>query len=452
MPALAARRAAAEQSLRDSERQYREMLDQADLLAVTVDREGRLAYCNERFAQLLQRERAALLGADWIANFMPPQREQDRAMLIAALQQARLPRQALSELRVGEQRRLINWSSAPRLAADGSVIGAIGIGLDVTEAQASVRLLARSHAMLAALARVNRSIVRGGLDQRALCQEICDACVAGGHALLACVWFAEPGRQYVVAHQGPLAEVLGEIDPGWDALAPAFAETPLGRALRSGAPAISNDYLGDVREVPWFARARRFGIRSVAALPLRRGGSLAGALVVHMNQRDWFDAGLVDLLATMADDLSFAFDNLDRTRAHAAAVAQAHAALERFRLAASTGNVWAWDAKDDVFHFERNALPRLGRAPAGDGRRAADWFGLVLAEDLSRLREALIRHLKRQGVLDLEFRCRAMGGGHIWLHLRGQAVWDVHGRAIQMAGTLFDVTARHAALGGEAPH
>lgn len=444
-------RAAAEQSLRDSERQYREMLDQAELLAVMVDREGRLSYCNERFAHLAGRERTALLGADWISCFMAPRREQDRPLLLGALRQGRLPRQALSELQVDGQCRLISWSSTPRLAADGSVIGALGIGMDVTESQQSARLLERSHAMLAALLRINRAVLRDGMDQLALCRELCEACVEGGHALLACVWLLEEGRCRAVAHQGPLRELLGDIDPDWDPQEPRFAETPLGRMLRSGQAVVCNDYLNEVHAVPWLAQARRAGLRSVAALPLHRDGKVVGALTLHMSERDWFDAGLLALLGTMADDLSHAFDNLARKRAHAAAVAQAHASLERFRLAASTGNVWAWDAKDDVFHFERNALPRLGRAPGGDGRRASDWFGLVLAEDMPRLREAVIRHLKRQGVLDLEFRCRAMGGGHIWLHLRGQAVWDLHGYAIQMAGTLFDVTARRLAQDAAAP-
>jgi hypothetical protein len=70
--------------------------------------------------------------------------------------------------------------------------------------------------------------------------------------------------------------------------------------------------LNDIRSKAWHEGLRQSGVRAAAALPLMRGGASAGVLVVYLGEVGAFDAEIVALLTRMAENVSFALDNLDR--------------------------------------------------------------------------------------------------------------------------------------------
>lgn len=56
------------------------------------------------------------------------------------------------------------------------------------------------------------------------------------------------------------------------------------------------------------------GMRSFAAIPLRRGGVLVGVLLLCSRSKAFFDGEVTPLLSELGADLSFALDNADRER------------------------------------------------------------------------------------------------------------------------------------------
>lgn len=117
---------------------------------------------------------------------------------------------------------------------------------------------------------------------------------------------------------------------------------------------------------------------------------------------------------------------------------------QRFRLAASHGQVWEWDFGQGFIQPSDEFFVTLGYpAPARD--TIGEFFlGLVHPEDLPVLRRVLHRFFKGEGDYRLEFRARDAQGRYHWFDTRGNGLRDERGRVIYLAGTTFDISERKA--------
>jgi PAS domain S-box-containing protein len=124
-------------ALTASERQFREMLQKMNLIAVILDREGKVIFCNEYFLNLVGWSWQETLHSDWFERFvLPAERNRRRSRYIEHVQQEKIEHQQESWLltRSGE-RRLIAWNNTFIRGADGSILGMARIGQDITRAR-----------------------------------------------------------------------------------------------------------------------------------------------------------------------------------------------------------------------------------------------------------------------------------------------------------------------------
>lgn len=117
--------------------------------------------------------------------------------------------------------------------------------------------------------------------------------------------------------------------------------------------------------------------------------------------------------------------------------------LQHFELAAASGNVWFWDIEQGGGSLLGGAGSTRGLCLGQTEMSLSAWQELILPADRPLLREALVGHLRDRKPYQLELRAHGAGGSERRLQLRGQAVWNEAGRAVRMAGTVFDVTERH---------
>lgn len=147
----------ATQTLLDSERRYREMLQGVQLAAVTLDLNGTITFCNDFLLTLTGWSREEVLGRDWFAYFLPEEiRDRVKDVFLKTVLTGAFPHHYDNEIvtRSGE-RRTIAWSNTVLRGPEGNIIATTSIGEDITEKKnAEIALIKeknRSEAILAAI-------------------------------------------------------------------------------------------------------------------------------------------------------------------------------------------------------------------------------------------------------------------------------------------------------------
>jgi diguanylate cyclase (GGDEF)-like protein len=185
---------------------------------------------------------------------------------------------------------------------------------DQTDAAAANvgRRLKQLTRMYAALSATNEAIMRIA-SPKELYQKICETALTEGSLIGAAILLREPGTEWlrVAAGAGRGIERLqaAQISVAEDS---PHGQGLASTAFRSGRPCLSNDFLNDVRSAPWRDNAREAGVLAAAALPLIADGTSIGVLVVNLAEVGALDAEVSALVIRMAENVSFALDNLRR--------------------------------------------------------------------------------------------------------------------------------------------
>ncbi|MBV8544041.1 MAG: PAS domain S-box protein, partial [Acidobacteria bacterium] len=125
----------AEEELHETERRFREMLDNLELISIMIDQEARIIYCNDYFLRLTGWSREEIMGADWFERFIPPDiAEETRQAFVALLNERKEVLHYTNEIvtRSGA-RRLIQWNNSLIYSDSDEAIGIASIAEDITD-------------------------------------------------------------------------------------------------------------------------------------------------------------------------------------------------------------------------------------------------------------------------------------------------------------------------------
>ncbi len=122
---------------------------------------------------------------------------------------------------------------------------------------------------------------------------------------------------------------------------------------------------------------------------------------------------------------------------------------ERYELAVQGSSVglWDWDIRTHSIYCSPRFLEILG-IPETDNtliKQIRELDARIHPEDYQYTQTILKAHFKHQQPYDLEFRLRKEDGDYVWVHLRGQAIWNNTHRPLRMAGSIDDITSRKVA-------
>ncbi|PWH17648.1 MAG: hypothetical protein DDG60_01610, partial [Anaerolineae bacterium] len=127
------KRKQAELALRETERRFREILENIQLLAIMLDAEGNLTFCNHYFLQVTGWEREEIFGKNWLTIGGNPGQETVRAFAQAIQRGTILSRnESALSTRFGDK-RIISWTNILLKDESGKNIGIASLGLDITE-------------------------------------------------------------------------------------------------------------------------------------------------------------------------------------------------------------------------------------------------------------------------------------------------------------------------------
>lgn len=236
--------ARAQAKILESDRRMRETFDTVDLIAVVVDEQGSIRYCNEYFLRLTGWKAQDVEGRNWFDFFVPsdlvePIKERYFSMIAGGAVSLHAENEILT--RTGE-RRLIQWNNTFfRSVKTATPIGMSSVGEDITERVAAAARVQRLTAFYAALSRTNAALIRMD-DPASLYREITSICVSFGHAKIAYISLITEDRLQPVAWAGPSEEIVKNL---YLPLQPAEARSLSARAAVEGCTKVSNDFLSD---------------------------------------------------------------------------------------------------------------------------------------------------------------------------------------------------------------
>jgi diguanylate cyclase (GGDEF)-like protein/PAS domain S-box-containing protein len=124
-----------EEALRQSERRFRDLLDNVQLVSVLLDVLGIVTYCNPYLLELSGYDKAEVIGRNWFDLFVPEDKRADvRRGFFGRISDGIVAAHYENEIvtRRGD-RRLIGWNNTVLRNAQGSVLGTASIGIDITE-------------------------------------------------------------------------------------------------------------------------------------------------------------------------------------------------------------------------------------------------------------------------------------------------------------------------------
>ena len=121
---------------------------------------------------------------------------------------------------------------------------------------------------------------------------------------------------------------------------------------------------------------------------------------------------------------------------------------ERYTLAMHGANegLWDWNIGSGELYISPRVMAILHLDTTDKPLKAADWLGLIRAEDVERYRATIRQHLRGEvPVYQCEYRVVGSDGVERWVFDRGLALRDSTGRAYRMAGSIGDITERKRA-------
>ena len=128
---------------------FRHTLESIDLVAVSIDGDGRVSFCNDHFLAVTGWQRGEVIGGDWNERFVAPEcRAQVRCMIQGSESPDLFPtRHEVAVLTRAGDTRLIEWNNTLSFDVRGNFIGITCIGDDVTDErhnQEELRKLSRA--------------------------------------------------------------------------------------------------------------------------------------------------------------------------------------------------------------------------------------------------------------------------------------------------------------------
>ena len=143
--------------------------------------------------------------------------------------------------------------------------------------------------------------------------------------------------------------------------------------------------------------------------------------------------------------ISFGFAATNRNAARV--VEKLRDSEERYAVAVSGSNegLWDWNILTNESYFAPRWKQILGFEDHELENVRQIFTDALHPDDRDRVMAAVRTHLDTRVPYDAEFRLRHKDGHYVWIHSKGQAVWDEQGNPRRMAGSISDITERRQA-------
>ncbi len=462
------RRKAAEEKLSRHNAVLGGIINGADAIIWSTDRDYRYTSFNARHAEVMR----VLYGAEIELDRSLPgymtiagDRETVRRNLDRALAGEHVVEEAWAG-GDGGARRYYRVAHSPIASGAGEVIGVAALAQDLTDRKQAEETIRRVNRELHAFTRCTQTLMRAA-DEPSLLRDVCRIiCEEAGYRM---AWVGYPADD-----EGKTVTPMAwaGLEEGYLAAAAiSWADTARGHgavgvAIRSGESACLQDFATEPAGAPWREAALERGYRSSAAFPLKdESARTFGVLSIYSAERGAFTRDELRLLEELAGDLAFGITVLrarvERERAERELErlfsearsererAEARAAELDAILSSMADGVLLYSTEGEILRANRAAehVLRRTQAAASPSAGAARWALDAVREDGTPLGsgdELLVRRALQGEVVEgvMLGVAEAGSGKRAWLATSAAPIRDAQGRVRGAVLTFHDMTER----------
>ena len=124
-----------EEALRVAEKTFRDLLENVQLVAILLDRDGNINFCNDYFLNLTEWKKEEVLRQNWFDLFIPDRNRQEVKAAFSSFIAGEKNHSHYEDYiwtRRGAE-RFISWNDTVLHDQEGKIIGTASIGIDITE-------------------------------------------------------------------------------------------------------------------------------------------------------------------------------------------------------------------------------------------------------------------------------------------------------------------------------
>ena len=213
----------------------------------------------------------------------------------------------------------------------GRPVSMAGVNVDITERKLNEKSTRLSR-LYNVLSKINEAIVRIREPQK-LFEEACRVAVEDGQFRMVWIGLADPDTKLikVVAKYGHDEGYLDSVHISVNKDTPQ-GRGPTGNALRKGRVFVNNDTENNSAMKPWRDEQLKRGYRASASVPLIIENQTIGAITLYANKTNYFDEEEIQLLQSLADDVSFAIESADIERQRSQAIEELRRARDELEV------------------------------------------------------------------------------------------------------------------------
>ncbi|MBI5830780.1 MAG: PAS domain S-box protein [Armatimonadetes bacterium] len=459
----------AEQALSASESHFRGVLERVDLIAVELDADGRIVFCNDYLLRLTGWTREELLGEDWFGKFVPAR---DRVAMQGVLGEVvgeldpHVHHENIILTRGGDE-RWVHWSNTVQRDGEGRVRTVVCLGEDITDRQRAEAATTQRLLTLTAPGDAGDVAFEDLFDVAEL-QQIQDAFAAAtgvasiitrvdGSPITQPSNFCRLCNDVIRRTERGLANcicsdaAIGRHNPGGPLVQPCLSGGlwDAGASITVGGRHVANWLIGQVKnerldEAQMLAYAREIG-----ADEAEFAAALAEVSVMSSEQFE----RVARALYLVASELSqSAYQNvlqareISHRRVAETALAESERRLEAAQVMAHLGH-WELRLADTSLTWSDEVYAIFGASPATFDGTQADFAAMVHPDDAG-----VVLSTYEQSVADgspgfeIEHRILRRDDGEVrWVHEKCVHQRDADGQVVRSLGMVQDITERKRA-------
>lgn len=311
--------------------------------------------------------------------------------------------------------------------------------VNITERKLVELKLSRINRLYLVLSRINEGIVRAKqLDQ--VFQIVCRIIVEEGGFKLAAIVTADTATGHVspLVTFPPEDRYLAEITISLSD--EQLRKGTIGTCLRTGKWDVCNDLENDPRVAMWKVTFMPRGYRSSGSFPITVNGQVVAALVLFAAEAHYFSSDELELLQTVAEDVSFAVESL-----RAEAASQERQTLLNNAQRIGRMGTWSVDVRANRLFWSDATCEIFGISPDHFQGTLEYFLNFIIPEDRAGYEAEHAGLSPENPLLECVYRIRRPDGQVRTLYERGNVEFDELSNQVRRLGMVMDISEKQAA-------